>query len=285
MFFTVDRAPRIIGRTLMLVALALLLNGCSALRLGYAGAPDLLAFWLGRYVEVDDNQRPLLRQALTEVHDWHRATQLAPTADLLRRLHQMAPRDVTEREACAVADEARALLSATAARFADALAPLSAQLTPAQMRQLEQAFERRNTDWRRDWMGPDALARRVQRSVERAERFYGPLSPQQRAVVEATVARSGFRAEVSLQQQLRQQGEMLRVLGQPARQPEARELLRRLLSLEGSTDDERAYRNAMARAGCEALAAIHNSTTPAQRERAARALRDHEADLRALMGR
>jgi hypothetical protein len=56
-------------------------------------------------------------------------------------------------------------------------------------------------------------------------------------------------------------------------------------SFTSPNERTRAYVQALWQENCEGFAKLHNSTTPAQRERLVRTLKNYEADIRALMAR
>src|SRR5580765_4822032 len=51
-------------RSLIIGAVLALLGACSALRIGYGAAPDLVYWWLDGYVDFDDTQTPRVREAI-----------------------------------------------------------------------------------------------------------------------------------------------------------------------------------------------------------------------------
>jgi hypothetical protein len=71
--------------------------------------------------------------------------------------------------------------------------------------------------------------------------------------------------------------------GSPTAQAQA--LLRGLTerSFNSSNERYRAYNRELWNENCEGFAKLHNSTTPAQRQRMVEALRGYEADFKALM--
>ena len=62
--------------------------GCSALRFGYNQASDLAYWWLDGYVDFNDAQSVLARNAIASWFAWHRGTQLPDYAVLLARARE-----------------------------------------------------------------------------------------------------------------------------------------------------------------------------------------------------
>ena len=83
-----------------LATLALLLSGCTLVRLGYGSADDLAYVWLDDYIGFTDEQAPKVRQALAETLVWHRKTQLPDYAQWLARAGIDVVRPTTATEVC-----------------------------------------------------------------------------------------------------------------------------------------------------------------------------------------
>lgn len=275
-----------------LLALPVVLAACSMVRLAYNQAPDLAYWWLDSYFDFTETQSLRVREDLAALQQWHRRTELPAYADTLRRLQRLAPGDVAPAQVCQVLETARE----RALVLADALEPtivaLAPTLTEAQLAHVQRQFDKRNRKWREEWLDgtPAALAeRRVKQALERAERFYGRLDEPQRAAARAGIQASPFDARRSLAETERRQRDALQTLRQLASpgapQPAATQAMMRALFERMLNSPDAAYRDyldALTQSGCQAVALLHNSTTPAQRAHAARALHRYEEDLRAL---
>ena len=90
----------------------LLLQACSAMKLAYNQAPDLAYWYLDAYVDFSPSQRPQVKDALDNLHTWHRQTQLPGTIHTLQKLRAQMPGDIDAQQACTVyADVRRQLLA------------------------------------------------------------------------------------------------------------------------------------------------------------------------------
>ena len=67
-----------------LAACALLLQGCSTVKLAYNQVPHLAYWQLNRYLGLSDMQTERVREELGELHQWHRDTMLPRHAELLQ---------------------------------------------------------------------------------------------------------------------------------------------------------------------------------------------------------
>ncbi|HSV80336.1 MAG TPA: DUF6279 family lipoprotein [Ramlibacter sp.] len=275
------------------LACAVALAGCSAVKLGYGNGVNLAYWWLNGYLDFSDAQGAQARGELERLHAWHRQQELPRVIELLARAEQLAPGAVSPEQACAIVAEGRARLEAVAERADPAVVAIAMTLTPAQLRHLERK-QRKNIDkFRRDWIDAtpaEQKERRVDFLQERFEMIYGRLEAPQRAVLRRGVEQSIFEPQRMLDDRQRRQQDLLQTLrqviapGQPV--AEARTLLRGYLDRMQRPPDaaHRTWQNALLQENCRLFAALHESTTPQQREQAVRRLRGYQRDVRELAG-
>ena len=268
------------------------LTGCSAVRLSYSQGPFLAHWWIDGYVDFTSEQSPRARAALDEWFSWHRATQLTDYAALLGGVQRMAVDNVTPAQICALYQSAVGRVERAYEQAVPAMAEIARSLTPAQLRHLEQRYQKSNDELQRDHLQGDANERREKlqkQSIERAETLYGRIDDAQRQLLVAAVERSPFDAQRWLVERRVRQQEILRGLRQlqadRADAATAESLMRALgLNMTRSVrTDYQAYRLKLQDANCESTARLHNSTSTAQRQRAIAKLKGWEDDLRALM--
>jgi hypothetical protein len=282
------RLSRIIGA----LALAAALAACSAVKLGYSSLPDLAYWWLDGYLSLNDTQSAQVKEDLRRLHAWHRANELPRVADLLARMEQVAPGRLTAAQACAFVPEFQARYFATGEYAQPALVATASTLGASQLRHLQRKYADNNAKWRKDWiaLSPEELKdKRFEQLLERLEMIYGRLDDPQRAVLRAGLERSVFDPERALLERQRRQQDLLQLLRRlgAAPQPapaEAGALVKGYLerALHSPDPAYRAYQQALTEEGCRIVAAVHESTTAAQREQAVRRLRAYQRDLREL---
>ncbi|MEP7298597.1 MAG: DUF6279 family lipoprotein [Burkholderiales bacterium] len=268
-----------------------LVAGCSALRIGYSTAPDLVYWWLDRYVDFNGAQTVRVREAIGAWFTWNRRTQLPDYAALLARAQVEVVADTTAARVC----EWQAELIKRAITAADRATPAAAEIlltfSPQQIAHIERRYAAVNDDFRDDYLEPDTAKRAaaaLKRTVERAETLYGTLDDAQRARMAAALARSPFDAELWLnERRLRQQDALalLRTLtGDKATREQAEAALRAYVGkIEHSPREAyRRYAERLSEFNCAFAATLHNGTSVAQRRHAAGQLAGWEADLRAL---
>lgn len=288
---------RIIGRTLLTLG-ALLLAGCSVLRLAYDQAPQFAYWWIDGYVDVDDAQSPRVRDALERWFTWHRRNQLPEYAALLSRAQREIVENVTPAALCGWTAEAQRRIDVALEEALPAAAELMLTLTPAQLRHIERRFKKAQDEMRADFLQPDLAERKAEaldRAVKRAENLYGRLEPAQREWLAAQLDKSFFDPERwQAERRLRQQ-ETVRTLTTVAAAArastdravvlaQARTAARGLAEqmTRSPRPDYRAYQQRLLQENCAVAAGLHNLTTPAQRQTARTKLKGWEDDVRSL---
>ena len=283
----VSRLGRIIG----LAALAAALAACSAVKLGYNNIDDIAYWWLDSYLDFSDDQETRVREDLDRLHRWHRTAELPHVAAMLQAMEQAAPADVTVAQACAFTTQLQQRLDALAERAEPAVVTLAVGLTPQQLAHLERKYAKLNNEFRKEWIRPppsEVADKRFDKFVERAEMVYGKLAEPQQALVRRLLQQSAFDAGRVLADRQRRQRDTLqtlrKIVGQQISLAEARTLLRAYLDRQRQPPEpaDRAYQQSMIDEACANMAAIHNSTSAAQRETAVRRLRAYQRDLREL---
>ena len=273
-----------------------MLSGCSALRIGYSTAPDLVYWWLDGYVDFTSDQTPRVREALKQWFAWHRRTQLPDYAMLLDRAQGEVAVDITPARVCEWQGDFVKRAHIAFERIAPATADLMLTSTPAQLQHLERRYAKYNDKFRKDYLQAD-LRKRAQatlkRTVDRIESLYGDLDDAQVAFVAEALSRSPFDPELWLDERKARQQEALQLLRRTSvasdgvaasKEPAQAALLAYVAQLEHSPRlDYQRYSEKLTAFNCSFAARLHNITRPDQRQAAARKLDGWEGDLRALV--
>ena len=276
----------------MLLVLAALLSGCSMVRIVYKQAPELVYWWFDRYLDFDDTQSARARESIQRWFAWHRATQLGLYADTLERMRRDVSGPLTAAQACRWFDDLRAHVDTGLRQALPALAEEAVTLTPAQLQHLERRYQRTNDDLRGDYLQPDLAERsraNLDRSIERVEMLYGPLSTAQREAFARSLTASPFDPQRWLDERVARQQEALATLRRlSAERTTAQQAQAPLWTLiehsqRSPRPEYRGYQQRLIDFNCTLVAQVHNQTTPAQRQAAAERLKGWEDDARALM--
>ena len=283
----------LLRRTIIAVACLVLalLTGCGMLRLGY-GQADVFAFrWLDSYADFDDAQALRVREALNRWFGWHRRTQLPDYADLLLRIEAEVRADTSADRVCGWWSRVRERIDMALDGAVPSFAELGASLKPGQLAHIEQRYAKANTEYREEYLQPEERRRvteTAKRVAGRAEWLYGELDDAQRTRVAEWVRESPFDPVEAYAERLQRQREGLALLSRLSREQlppgAAEQAIRQWLETfeRSPRPDYRAYSERLVRHNCALAAALHNTTSPAQRETASRRLRNWAGDLRAL---
>jgi hypothetical protein len=279
-------------RSWVLIMLVMaLLPACSAIKIAYNQAPDLTYWWLDSYVDFNSQQTPKARDEIARLFAWHRSSELPKVAALLHKAHTLMHGNITPAQACGLYSQGRSLIEAIADKALPTVADLTPSLTSEQLHHLERKYEKNNEENLREYQKGSAeerAARRLKQGIERSEMLYGKLDEPQIAAIKSAIQKSSFDVEQNRKERLRRQQDALEMLGKLANEKsspqQAQTLLRDYMTRVTSSPDPlyRAYADSMLKEACASFAAVHDSTTHAQRAKAVQTLRGYEADLRAL---
>lgn len=283
-----------LGLRLVLWALlpALLLAGCSALKLGYNNAPELSYWWLDSFLDFNDPQSVQVRVELAALQAWHRQSELPRYVTILQKLQRLAPATVTPSQLCEVYGELKPRLQALLDQAEPSIAALAPTLTPEQLVHLQRQLDKRSAKWRAQWLTvtlDERNVRRVKQLVDRAEMLYGNLEEPQRALLRERVAALPFDADLRERESRRRHQDVLQTLRQVQSGTSSLTTVRAALhawlgrTVKSPDAVYRTQQEIAAQGTCQTLADLHNSTTPAQRLAAIKALQSYEADALSLL--
>ena len=275
-------------RPLLAVAALLLLQACSAIKLGYQQLPTLSYWWLDSTVSFSGNQTPAAKEAIDKLYQWHRREELPGYAALLQRTADLSAGPVQPEQLCRVVDEVQARLDTLMRQAVAQATPVAMALGPRQLSHMARHWEQQNEEWEKEWLQGDAdarMERRLERAISRYNSFYGELNATQIALVKTQLAQSPWTAEWGRRDRQRRQQDLLSSLQRitqnnmtPA-QAEAQLWSVWQRWLQPPDAGQRAVVQTLSQRACENLAQLHNTTTPEQRQRVARRLRSYERDL------
>ena len=287
-----SRAPRIIG----LLAVALVLQSCSAIKIAYNQAPELAYWYLDGYVDFNGNQMVQVKDELARLQTWHRQSQLPIYVDTLQKLQQEVPASISSERVCSIYSDVRRKLMAVSDRAEPAIASLASSIETQQIVQMEKRFEKSNAEYRDDYLEASAKASRKKRykqAVDRAEMLYGGLDDAQLALIGKNIDQSHFDAKLFYAERIRRQRDVIQNLKTliAARQGGTQTAEKTKAAVRGVMDRSfnspdasyRNYQEKFTQDGCKDLAEFHNTTTAEQRAHAVKTLAKYEQDMKILM--
>jgi hypothetical protein len=279
------------ARRVVLLGALTLVAACSQLKLGYDNADLLLAYALDSYLDLDEAQERQARERIAALHRWHRSTQLPAYAQLLAGAQQKVGGTVTAADVRAFRTGIDRSMAALGEQAAPDLARLALTLKPAQVDRLAAKLASDTSKARRElvrFAGPESASQRVDRFVERAEEWFGSVTPAQREMIRAGLERQPGAQEAWMQERELRQRELVEVVTriraeQPPAETAAQWLREYFARLAEPREPERRARVAQLREdNAELVAQLINAATPAQRAALARKLRGYAEDFVAL---
>jgi hypothetical protein len=283
---------RFLSRLLLIPIFGVLLQGCSAIRLGYGNADSLARWWIDQYVDLSPEQDVLVRERLLRFHTWHRKTQLPEYAEVLRQGRTFATGQPTAKDALALSEDiirrGRTLADQAAPDIADFLASVG----PAQIERMNARFAEKNVDFAKEAkLGENEAAQRkvrYKRLLERSEYWFGDFSDAQETSLRQLVEGQSAGSQFWYEERLRRQREWLDLVRKvhserPPRERTIQFLRDYAAHFDLPGDPARlAQALAMRRASAELAVAIHALTTQEQRAHAKQKLDDLIRDFTEL---
>ncbi|WP_229425334.1 MULTISPECIES: DUF6279 family lipoprotein [unclassified Massilia] len=180
-------------RALFVVALLALLTACSTIRFSYNHGDTLLYWWLDAYVDFEGDQGDWVKRDIGELFQWHRKTQLDDYAALLGTFQRQLAGQPTQADLLADYREIRRHTETLAFRAVPDMVDLARSLTPDQIDQMEERFNKKNEEYRRKFVSGSNEKRneaRFDKSMDQFKLWFGGFSnEQEKALRRASDAR------------------------------------------------------------------------------------------------
>lgn len=173
-------------RALFLIALMALMAACSTIRFSYNHGDTLLYWWLDAYVDFEGDQSDWVKRDIRELFQWHRKTQLQDYAALLGKFQRQLAGNPTQADLVNAYKDIRSRTEVLAYRAVPDMATLALSLTPDQIHQMEQRFEKKNNEYRRKFVSGSVEKRneaRFDKSMEQFKLWFGDFSREQEATL------------------------------------------------------------------------------------------------------
>jgi hypothetical protein len=277
---------------LLFFAAILLLQACSAIRLGYGNADSLARWWMDQYLDFTPEQDGLVRERLSLLHAWHRRSQLPDYAALLREARDLVDAKPGMPEMLALTESVIRRVRTLADKATPDVADLLASLTPQQIDRMAARLAEKNADYAKEsgLAEGEAAQRkaRLKRLLQRTEYWFGDFSTEQEAAARRLVDTQPTGSQFWFDERLRRQREWLDLARKVQRdRPSHSEVIALLRDYAERFDmpvdpARRATALGMRRAGAELAVAIHGLTSKAQREHARHKIDDLIRDMTEL---
>ena len=283
---------RLLRHAALVIVAAVLVQACSAVRLGYGNADSLARWAIDQYLDLSPEQDALTREGFARLLAWHRKTQLPDYVSVLRQGQQFVAGQPTAAEALALGDALIRRGRTLAEQATPFVADLLATVSPAQIERMAESMAENNADHAKEMRladGEDGQRRaRYKRTLERTEYWFGDLTGEQKTALRELINGQTAGSQFWYEERLRRHREWLDLVRQVQREHPPRERIMQLLRdyaarFDMPTDPaRRAQAQALRRASAELAVAIHALMTPMQRTHAEIKLGDLMRDLEDL---
>ena len=169
-----------------LLALVMMIAGCSSIRLSYNHGDTLLYWWLNGYVDLESEQKEDVREDIGDFFTWHRKTQLKDYVHLLETGQRQLQGNPTQADLLADYDAIKRSTELLLQKAAPDLANLARALQPAQISSMEKKFASNNDAYRKKFLTGNLEKRqtvRYKKSIEQLETWFGSFSREQQAAI------------------------------------------------------------------------------------------------------
>ncbi|MCG6967583.1 MAG: DUF6279 family lipoprotein [Chromatiaceae bacterium] len=214
-------------RLLSILALVLL-AGCSRTELLYDNADWLAERWASDLMDASDAQQDSWREMFRLAMDEHRRELLPAVINLLRAMEASSAKGLSADELTCWIEAADRAYRAHAEWAVPRAAAVLLDISPQQADHLAAELEKRNQAYREDYLDEDPARRerdRIERYIERTERWTGELSTGQLRLVEKAVGDMPDVAGDWLEYRAQQQQRLLALLRQGADEQTLRRFL------------------------------------------------------------
>jgi len=278
-------------KVLPLVLAALLLSGCSAIRLGY-GQADTIAVWMAdEYFDLDAAQKQEFLARFERLHEWHRYEQLPEYVSFLNATRNRLQGDPGREDVLWFIEGLKARYRLIASRAAGDAADILATLGPAQLDVLQRKLDKDNRKFVRKFQLEDGIEdqkeARAKRNLEQITDWAGGLTRAQERKITAMLDGLPLIDSLRLEDRRRRQREFLQLLELRGDKSRFTASLRHWL-LDWEQGRSPQYDRLLARWWEQRVAfyvAVYRLLTPAQRAIALHRLQDYIEDFQSLSQR
>ena len=282
---------RLVVTIAMLLVVTLTASACALIKVGYRNGDRVGLFMIDRYFDLSNEQEAFVKPRLHQLLIWHRRTQLPDYVAFATELQRQAPQPISASAVAVFNEQAKRRVMTMVDRAIPDLADLALTLGPANLKALQERFAEDDAKWRKEYMKGDIEAQkeaRYDRTLDRTEEWYGRFSREQRATIRALSDARPFDNTILLAERRRRQREMVDLLTRVVRDHPSRDAVMTMLhdyanGFERSPDaDQRAWLDVYRKATDEMNGAIHNLSTPEQRQRSVATLQIWIDDFNSL---
>jgi hypothetical protein len=276
-------------KKIFIILTFLFINSCSIITASYNRLPFLTLLELNSTFDLTDQQSQKVRPVLNSWLEWHRSNHLPRYIVKLEEWEKLTLQDLTPAQFCKEVEVIRTFTNEAVEKFIPALIPIAETLTPAQIQNWNKYQDERDKEFVENFSkgekGEIINKKRLERSIDRAEMFYGTLSKSQKGTFARRLEQSLFTVEQVLPERKRRHLDAQNAvkLVQSGAQPYP--TLKAVWDRNQKSPDKKyeAYSEKMLQDGCAQLSELHNNMSLEQRKRAAQKLNGFRKDFESLL--
>ena len=265
------------------------ISSCSIITASYNRLPFLTLIELNSTFDLTDQQSQKVRPVLDSWLDWHRTNHLPRYIVKLEEWEKLVLQDLTPAQFCKEVEVIRILTNEAVEKFIPALIPIAETLTLAQVQNWNKYQDERDKEFVENFSkgekGEIINKKRLERSIDRAEMFYGTLSKSQRDAHARRLEQSLFTVEQVLPERKRRHVDAQNAVKLVQSGAEPYLTLKAAWDRNQKSPDKKyeAYSEKMLQDGCAQLSELHNNMSLEQRKKAAQKLNGFRKDFESLI--
>lgn len=171
---------------LCLIALMVLVAGCSSVRFTYNQGDTLLYWWLNSYIDLEGQQADVTKRDIGRLFAWHRQTQLRDYAALLGGFQRQLAANPSQADLLNAYREIRVRGERLASHALPESVTLALSIKPEQIVNIERKFNAKNEEYRKKFIQGSADKRkraRFKKSMEQFELWFGNFTSEQEDIL------------------------------------------------------------------------------------------------------
>jgi hypothetical protein len=265
-------------RALFVIALMALVAACSSIRLSYNNGDTLLYWWLDAYVDFEGKQSDWVKRDIRELFQWHRKTQLQDYAALLAGFQRQLAGKPTQADLLAGYRQIRSRTETLAMHAIPDMVDLARSLTPDQIRQMEERFNKKNDEYRRKFINGSVEKRqeaRFDKSMDQFKLWFGRFSNEQEAALRRASDARPLDSHIWLEERILRQRKILALARKVQQEKPSKEQTTAMITslmreFFGRMDapDRKAFYDSYANSTANYILAAIRIATPAQKAHA-----------------
>ena len=276
-------------KKIFIVLIFIIISGCSIITAGYNRLPFLTLLELNSIFDLADEQSQKVRPILDSWLEWHRANHLPRYVVKLEEWEKLVLQDLTPAQFCKEVEVIRTFTHESVEKFIPALIPIAETLTPVQIQNWNKYQDERDKEFVENFSkgekGEIINKKRLERSIDRAEMFYGTLSKSQKDALAKRLEKSLFNVEQVLPERKRRHLDALNAVKLIQSGSKPYPTLKAVWDRNQKSPDKKYedYSEKMLQDGCSQLSELHNNMSLEQRKKTAQKLNDFKKDFESLI--